>query len=594
MPRIPNRNGVVAKGLEWLFSKLEPVPDEWLKESEERQDDPTLEPLACTEYREMINAWRRALKWTEGLDQALSVMLACSASTTLVGEQLWIKILGPPSCLDGDTPIHDPVDGTILTIKQRWEKGEKFSVWTKESDGSLGVTEALPPQREASTTIYEVEFSDGEKLRCTENHRIWAGSSYRTVQDISESLQKGNHLFVPCPEVVDSERGITISGTVEIIKVSPVKEDYYYDFSVPETQNYLACGVFHHNCGKTTILEGLAIDRRHVLSKDSIRGFYQGWKTEDGSDLSIASLARGKTLATKDGDTLLRAPNLQQILSEARGLYDRVGRTHYRNAVMHDYEGHRMTWLLCGTAALREIDESELGNRFLDCVVMDAIDDDFEDDVAWRAVNQEAECMLVESNGKPEDQHPKKLAFAMRLTGGYLEYLRENVVDLLNEVGMGDGAKRQCAKLGKFVAYMRARPNKVREDAEATREFSARLAKQHVRLARMLAVVLQRDSVDGTVMDRVKRVALDTSRGQTLVIAGYLRKASDGMEARALESYLGLPHGKSGKLLRFLRQIGALESFTPVTNKGVRKRVRWRLTERLTGMYDSIVGVDWK
>lgn len=441
MPRAPDLDRLnfnPVERLESLLAMLRPAPDEWLIQPKTQSSE--LLPAPCKSYTKLVEAWRAALRWDDGLDCALAVMLASSASTMLVGEQLWFKILGPPSS------------------------------------------------------------------------------------------------------------------------------------------------------GKTTLLEGLAVDREHVISKDSIRGFYQGWRDKRGSDedLSVAALARGKTLATKDGDTLLKAPNLQQILSEARGLYDRVGRTHYRNAIMRDYEGHRMTWLLCGTLALREIDESELGSRFLDCVVMDSIDDDFENDVAWQAANEEADCMRRESNGRADGQHPRNLARAMRLTGGYLHYLRDNVVRLMSNVELSEARRGQCVGLGKFVAHMRARPSSSSDEAEASREFSARLVKQHVRLAKMLSVVLNRREADEEVMRRVRRVSTDTARGKPLEIVNALRRTPDGMESGSLSTKLALPQAKTSKALRFMRDIGVVRN---VTLKGRRNRVRWMLTKKMVEMCREVESI---
>lgn len=468
MPRIPNRNlaptgtpntavqplAARIRHFEQLRGRVIPIPQEWFKRAARASNDVpyheggNLKCTPCSRYRELVRCWRRAIKWTDGLDCALSVMLASAASTQLVGEQLWCKIIGPPAS------------------------------------------------------------------------------------------------------------------------------------------------------GKTTILEGLSVSKRYVCSKDTVRGFYTGFRTNDGSDNSIAALAQGKTLATKDGDTLLKAPNLGQILSEARGLYDRVGRTHYRNAVMNDYEGHRMTWLLCGTAALREIDESELGSRFLDCVVMDAIDDEFEDDVAWRAVNQEAVGMLAESNGDPDSRHPPDLAAAMKLTGGYLEYLRENIVGLLPGIVATAEQKQQCARLAKWVAYMRARPsrNQKRDDSECAREFSARLAKQHIRLANCLAVVLNRNSLDREVMRRTRKVAMDTSRGFTLDVVQLLYPNPAGLEPRALGTFVNRTDDHTRKMLRFLQRIGVVErysppyfgSYSPETMPGRYGTPRWRLTDQLRRLYEVV------
>jgi len=90
--------------LEGLLAKLVPIPKKWLREAEEqaKRKSPLagghMECIPCTEYRHLITAWRHALKWGDGLDRTLSVMLASVTSTKTIGDQLWVKIIGPAAC----------------------------------------------------------------------------------------------------------------------------------------------------------------------------------------------------------------------------------------------------------------------------------------------------------------------------------------------------------------------------------------------------------------------------------------------------------------------------------------------------------------
>lgn len=428
-----------------LFLRMEPIPDEWVesvKKGKAGGDD--LELLDCKKYKDLINAWRKAMKWTDGLDRALSVMLASIASVRLVGDQLWVKVMGPASC------------------------------------------------------------------------------------------------------------------------------------------------------GKSTLCEAVSVNKKYVYAKSTMRGFHSGYG-EEGEDHSLISKVSGMTLVTKDGDTLLQSPNFKQILSEARDVYDTTSRTSYRNKKSKDYEGIRMTWILCGTGSLRALDQSELGERFLDCVIMQGIDDDLEDEILWRVANRTSRNMKIESNGKAETMNDADLTRAMQMTGGYIDYLRANAVDLLSGVDNSDEALRYCVSLGKFVAYMRARPSVIQNEEES-REFAARLVSQLLRLANCLAIVLNRKSLDEEVLRRTRQVALDTARGQTMNLAKLLfnpPSGGPGAEVKALALWAKSDDHTVRRLLKFLHKIGAAEPFNPSNAvAGIKSPQRWRLTERVHRLYDTVMRTD--
>jgi hypothetical protein len=334
-----------------LLNRVQPVPPEWLEEAKERQCR-ELKPLPCTDYNVLVNAWKKTMKWTEGLDRALACMLATITSTKVVGDQLWMRIISPPSS------------------------------------------------------------------------------------------------------------------------------------------------------GKSVLCEALSVARKHVRALSTLRGFHSGYKTDaDGSeDVSLIEQLRDKTLIVKDGDTLLRSPNRDQILSEARDLYDRVSRAHYRNNLARAYEGVNITFLLCGTPLLSQLDSSELGERFLDCRIVHTMDPELEDDIGWRVALGSDANMSYESNGRADEQHAPERTEAMRLTGGFVEYLRTNALSRLRQTTTPDWALRACQQYGTFVSHMRSRPvvDRSRTDTsgEPQRELSFRLISQLVRLARCLAVVLGKSTVD--------------------------------------------------------------------------------------------------
>ena len=432
-----------------LLSLISPIPSDWVagRGKVAKKGGTDMDCLPCKDWKTLVLAWRKALRWTGGLDKALSVMLASATSTETVGEQLWLKIIGPASS------------------------------------------------------------------------------------------------------------------------------------------------------GKSTLCEAISVAKKYVLAKSTIRGFHSGFQSDkQGSqDNSLLALLKNKTLVTKDGDTLLQSPNLGQILSEARDIYDRTSRTHYRNRMSRDYEGISMTWLLCGTNSLRSIDSSELGERFLDCVITEDIDEELEDEIGWRVANRADRETSLRADGKMETRDGPDLVKAKQLTGGYLTYLRLNAHELLGRVVSPAEALHRCQQLAKFVAFMRARPSK-RQREKAEREMSYRLISQHVRLAKCLAVVLNKVEVDAEVMSRVTQVALDTARGITMEIVRYLYKVGEvGCGYKELAA--GATNGIDERgLLLFLRKIGVLEGYYQklVTEEGVvttNNKITLRLTTRMRNLYELILGI---
>jgi len=435
------RDGKV-ESLAGLLSMVEKAPAEWGKKSSSAEKGAEMECIPCQSYRRLVTAWKMALKWTDGLDHALVIMLASVASVKTVGDQLWIKVIGPAAC------------------------------------------------------------------------------------------------------------------------------------------------------GKSTLCEALSVNKEYIVAKSTIRGFHSGFRIDGGSeeDHSLASKLYDKTLITKDGDALLQSPNLPMILSEARDLYDCTSRTHYRNSVSKDYEGVRFTWLLCGTSSLRSIDQSELGERFLDCVIMEKIDTELENEVLWRVGNRAARNLSIEADKDTKRYHDPELDKAMQLTGGYVDHLRRHVAGAMVILETPEWAIKQCILLGKFVAYMRARPS-FRQEETAEREFGARLVSQLVRLAGCVAFALNRTKVDGIVMARVKRVAMDTARGQTLLIALHLHRAGrDGSEFQALRLGVAGTEHNTKSLLRFLRKISVVEQFTS-EQRGLKGRQKYRLTQQLQDLCDEVMEI---
>ena len=436
--------GSRIKALAQILGKISPVPQEWVKSSPEAVKTSAKGSSLCTpcdSYKDLINAWRKAMKWTDGLDCALTVMLASVASVRLVGDQLWVKIIGPASC------------------------------------------------------------------------------------------------------------------------------------------------------GKTSIAKALGTASDYVLCEDVIRGFTSGWRAEGGEDAKgydLATRIKNKTMITMDGDTLMQSPNLPNILGEARRLYDGQLSSHFKNGMGKAVDQHRFTWVICGTSSLRGMDSSELGERFLDCVIMEGIDDDLEDEILLRVANRTVRNMSTEVSDRVGSMEDPEMEIVMNLTGGYVEWLRKNAAIEMATVETSREALHFCTRLGKFVAFMRARPSST-QDEVAEREFAARLVTQHIRLATCLAVVMNKKSVDKEVLKRTQKVAFDTARGRTTEITRHLYEAGEnGLEVKSIALYTNNTEAEVRKLLKFLRDIGVAANFIRKAAKGISGKPAWILTPKLVKLWKEV------
>jgi hypothetical protein len=443
-----------AGALHDLLGKLEVPPEDWVagrSSSAKSSGTVSLDPLPCGDWRTVRTSWLKAMKWTDGLDYALTAMLACASSTDLPGTPaVWLKIIGPPAC------------------------------------------------------------------------------------------------------------------------------------------------------GKSTLCEALSVTKRFVRAESVITGFHSGWKTDakGEEDHSLLSKLNGKTLITKDGDTLLQSANKQTILSEARDLYDGVSRVHYRHGMNRQYENLLITWLLCGTESLRGIDESELGERFLDIVIMEGIDPDLEEEINARVAGRQLAAMRGQSDG---DDHEVHMSKARRLTAGYLEYLRDNNRSLLAGIDVSEEVLRKISTLSLYVAHLRARPSKNQAEHEG-REMSNRLTGQLTRLALCLAMVLNKTTVDEEVFSRVRRCATDTARGVTSKACSKLDEVGvEGATAAAVAARAEVTDVRARELLKFLQRIKVVESFdwTPVktgtaSKLGGGSQKRWRLTPRMRKIYREVAHAEGK
>lgn len=348
--------------------------------------------------------------------------------------------------------------------------------------------------------------------------------------------------------------------------------------------------------GKTAFCDAMLVSNK-CFALEHLTGFHSGWKGENGEDCSLIGRINHKTLITPEGDVLMSSPRFVEIMSQQRRIFDGTSGATYKNTSEDKrFTGLRTPWIIAGTPALMDTDQSRLGDRFLRVCIDPPGDDEKQAILAhvWRSAFR---AVVQTSNCDSKSTVEGSTLDAYRLTGGYVNWLRDNAGDLIAAVEAGtdqDTIGRRCADLAELTADMRARPNTDKNKLEVhdTKEMPTRLTHQYVRLAVCLAVVLNKRRVDDEVMRRVRKVALDTSRGRTLDMVRQfaatnartgLRYNDTGIAIGVLSSWTGVDEVKLTSYLNFLAKIGVAVFYPQPGTRGL-----WRLSKRVVELYSNV------
>lgn len=346
--------------------------------------------------------------------------------------------------------------------------------------------------------------------------------------------------------------------------------------------------------GKTTLSEGLSVNRKWTHTVDEFTGFYSGYS--DGTDKDFSPIKKfvDKTLIIKEAANILAADNRNKLLADLTSAWDRKsGREWKTGKSVESVGNNNMTVILQGTGTLRQLETAETGARFLTCAIMNAIDDQMEDDILERASFSAIRNMALESNCSVETHYEPDKLKAIRLTGGYLGWLRDNSNELCGIVSQNfpDKYRRLCCDYAKAISYLRARPSRV-QDETADREMAARVTEQIIKLAIGYAVVTNKQTVDAHCMKWVRQIMLDSTYGKSFDLVKKLREngGTKGLLFPDLSLRLNLDDKKLAPYRSFLCRIGVTEIVSEPTSLYSSRTIdRIRVTEKMTRLWDTVM-----
>lgn len=313
--------------------------------------------------------------------------------------------------------------------------------------------------------------------------------------------------------------------------------------------------------GKSTLCEAIAASEKYSFATSVFTGIHSG-DNKDGKDKSLIPIINGKTFLINEGDTLMKQPNKDQLMSELRDLHFGIARCIYRNGKVNVYDNIRTTVILAGTPTIRSLNASALGDRFLDLVTYEKESNLVEGSLVRNVIGMGLDAILnfetakVAMNGSPKKYLSPEKLMAYRLTAGYIEYLRENITTLLRKVKatLPPWYVPACEELGKVVAIMRTRSGKGEEEATEP-ELHTRLGEQLGKLGLCIAVVLDQP-IGPEVMRRLATIAMDTCYGNTFKVCNVL--AAEQLDVQGLTIKLRMDHSQIRKAVHTLRSIDAI------------------------------------
>lgn len=330
---------------------------------------------------------------------------------------------------------------------------------------------------------------------------------------------------------------------------------------------------------KSTLAESMSHSRKYVYPRSKFTGIVSGWSSLKKSK-QTANKMNGKCVLIKDADTMLQMPNLKQIESEIRdALGDGVIRTEYRTGL--EVEIYSLfTMVLCGTKALRRMDDAILGSRFVDVVIHDSKKTDSQPIVKRAIRSQFATISEQLEIGKQEERTNdikdtiSKLAPPMM---GFLEAKHEQLAGGVKIQPLTDDQEDRIYAMGELVSYCRAKVERNQKDTLSYRpekELGTRLAEQFIRLLAFLSITLapvykslssssfQKDiKITKKAFAVLRKVVADTCYGFNYDIIQILykhdkrRKEAEGMPREAIAVKLGLSSSQTWNLLQDLQEL---------------------------------------
>jgi len=349
--------------------------------------------------------------------------------------------------------------------------------------------------------------------------------------------------------------------------------------------------------GKTTLAECFSVCKEHVFSQSIFTGFHSGYtgggKNGKASkkDASLLPAMNGRTFVVKDGDTLLTAPGRDRILAELRDIYDGTSRAQYRNRKSANYEGLRISMIVCGTDSLRELNRSSLGERFLDIEILGGEETQPYLDRALDNAYEKVVGSLTADKEDAEDNEVKTedaATYLKRCVLGYVNHLKDNLTEL-PVPKMTPTMSIKLIALGQVLAFMRAKVNRDKEGmiARPRPELATRLVGQLTKFAICIALGMNKKTIDKDVFRVVRKIGMTTAEGFPLEITALLVSYVNGLSTKQIAAELNLAETSVKRVLIDMQELDVINRRERPNKSGVRGRALhiWKLDKGIAALW---------
>jgi len=272
---------------------------------------------------------------------------------------------------------------------------------------------------------------------------------------------------------------------------------------------------------KSTLAEALSHCEKYVYPRSKFTGIVSGHDQAEKMAQQMAHKLRGKTIIVKDADPFLQLTNRHQVESEIRDvLGDGVIRVEYRNGKQFEIQTD-FNFIMCGTKALRGMDDALLGSRFLDILIHEEGSDT--SSIVNRAMDSQFEAItssFQEEDDEDDVQLKKLIPQLAGSTSGFILHKKEQV-RYLNRVRPPTAKqRRQIQAMAQLIGIVRNRLDKGRNLEIKYRpegELPTRLSEQLLRLGIFLALTLDNRQepkeivISKAVMDILTKIMCDTA-----------------------------------------------------------------------------------